>query len=136
MTQQSRAEIYQALDGFLDQWVPSTQGPYAPSGTVQGLYRSGKQLVRDAIDAAVDEAYQAGYKAAMAEMEETLTEGFNPEYKDAGRPTTLVIGMVELRQHLFDLMKGIIDGEWGPYDDDHYWALVDEEIATWLTSSS
>ena len=49
--------------------------------------------------------------------------------------TLAVIGKQELRQHLFDLLKGIIDDEWGPYDDDHYWQLVDEEIKTWGTSS-
>lgn len=29
---------------------------------------------------------------------------------------------------LFNVLKDIIDGEWGPYDDAHYWALVDEEL--------
>lgn len=36
--------------------------------------------------------------------------------------------MDDVRQALFDLLKGIIDGEWGPYDDDHYWAMVDKEL--------
>jgi hypothetical protein len=29
---------------------------------------------------------------------------------------------------LFDILKDIIDGEWGPYDDEHYWGLVDQEL--------
>lgn len=36
--------------------------------------------------------------------------------------------MSDVRQGLFDLLKGIIDDEWGPYDDDYYWAMVDEEL--------
>jgi hypothetical protein len=37
--------------------------------------------------------------------------------------------MSDLRQGLFDILKEIVDGEWGPYDDDdHYWPLVDAAI--------
>lgn len=34
--------------------------------------------------------------------------------------------MPDLRQEIFTLLKDIIDDEWGPYDDDHYWPMVDE----------
>lgn len=36
--------------------------------------------------------------------------------------------MADIRQGLFDLLKGIIDDEWGPYDDEYYWAMVDAEL--------
>lgn len=37
--------------------------------------------------------------------------------------------MPDLRQEIFTLLKDIIDGEWGPYDDEHYWPMVDEFMA-------
>ena len=37
--------------------------------------------------------------------------------------------MADIRQELFGLLKDIIDGEWGPYDDDHYWPMVDDFMA-------
>jgi hypothetical protein len=36
--------------------------------------------------------------------------------------------MSDIRQGLFNLLKGIIDDEWGPYGDDHYWDMVDAEL--------
>lgn len=32
----------------------------------------------------------------------------------------------QLPRGLFDILKEIIDGEWGPYDDAYYWGLVDK----------
>lgn len=37
-------------------------------------------------------------------------------------------GRTPLEVGLFEILKGIIDDEWGPYDDDHYWELVDKEL--------
>lgn len=37
--------------------------------------------------------------------------------------------MSDVRQGLFDIFKEIIDGEWGPYEDDYYWKRVDDALA-------
>lgn len=30
----------------------------------------------------------------------------------------------DVRQGLFNILKSIIDGEWGPYTDEYYWEMV------------
>lgn len=37
-------------------------------------------------------------------------------------------GRTPLEIGLFEILKDIIDDEWGPYDDAHYWELVDREL--------
>lgn len=55
MTNQARMNAYDALDNFLESWVDVA--PYA-----REEFTREKQLVADALDKAVDEAYQCGYR--------------------------------------------------------------------------
>lgn len=57
MTNQSRAEAYDAFDNFVHDWVEMAD--YAGAELTKD-----KGLVQDAIDAAVDEAYLCGYRDA------------------------------------------------------------------------
>jgi hypothetical protein len=30
----------------------------------------------------------------------------------------------DVRHGMFNILKSIIDGEWGPYSDEHYWEMT------------
>lgn len=87
MTDQSRAEAYKALD-TLARWVDEPEDPRPLEKDIKA--------VRDAIDAAVDESYQAGYNDGREYEQEQNRDEWDGVYddeprKDAGTASALLI---------------------------------------------